>query len=300
MVSLRHPPAVSDALPILLGGFLAALLAVFALLIIDLLSLSGFRDDGCTDIGIASSMMSYNGPVWSAIDTFRLDVGEYPVRLDDLVERPSSSQRALRWNGPYFKEKADLLDPWGHMIQYRCPGVVNPGGFDLFSLGPDGVEGTGDDIMGEKAGRNVRKRWPGIMGLHPLLGGFIAASMALLVLLLIKSVASSWSDGCTSCGDEPIWSWGAIASAIDTYRIDMGEYPVRLQDLLERPADEERAVHWNGPYLRDAAELTDPEGRMAQYRCPGVRNPEFYDLFILTSDGTEKHDIDIPGEVSPR
>jgi general secretion pathway protein G len=37
------------------------------------------------------------------------------------------------------------LDPWKHPYQYRYPGTKNTDGYDVFSLGPDGVE-SGDDI----------------------------------------------------------------------------------------------------------------------------------------------------------
>lgn len=43
----------------------------------------------------------------------------------------------------------DLLDGWGGEIHYRCPGVVNPSGWEVHSYGPDGVNdgGRGDDII---------------------------------------------------------------------------------------------------------------------------------------------------------
>jgi general secretion pathway protein G len=45
---------------------------------------------------------------------------------------------------PLLREQA-LVDPWGRPYQYRLPGKHNPE-FDVFSLGPDGVEGTEDDV----------------------------------------------------------------------------------------------------------------------------------------------------------
>ena len=39
-----------------------------------------------------------------------------------------------------------LSDPWGHPYQYRNPGKRHPEGFDVYSLGPDGKDGTADDI----------------------------------------------------------------------------------------------------------------------------------------------------------
>jgi general secretion pathway protein G len=39
-----------------------------------------------------------------------------------------------------------LRDPWHRKLQYRCPGTHNKTSYDLYSLGPDGIEGTEDDI----------------------------------------------------------------------------------------------------------------------------------------------------------
>jgi general secretion pathway protein G len=39
------------------------------------------------------------------------------------------------------------LDPWGNEYIYTFPGQRNPGRFDLYSAGPDGIPGTEDDIV---------------------------------------------------------------------------------------------------------------------------------------------------------
>lgn len=77
-----------------------------------------------------------------ALDTYRLDVGQYPTTeegLNALVNRPSN---AARWNGPYL-QKAVPPDPWGRPYLYRAPGSA--GDFDIISYGKDGQPGgTGD------------------------------------------------------------------------------------------------------------------------------------------------------------
>jgi general secretion pathway protein G len=50
-----------------------------------------------------------------------------------------------RWSGPFLVKEAFHNDPWGRPYVYRCPGQHN-NDFDLFSVGPDGKEGTGDAI----------------------------------------------------------------------------------------------------------------------------------------------------------
>lgn len=70
------------------------------------------------------------------IETFALDNGGVPERLEDLVTRPGSADN---WNGPYAKEK-ELQDPWNKPFVYRKPGSEGRD-YDLYSLGPDGKEG---------------------------------------------------------------------------------------------------------------------------------------------------------------
>ena len=74
----------------------------------------------------------------AALDTYRLDVGQYPDSLEGLVENDSG--RAA-WNGPYLRREVPL-DPWGNEYVYDSEGR----GFTLVSYGPDGERGgEGDD-----------------------------------------------------------------------------------------------------------------------------------------------------------
>jgi len=68
--------------------------------------------------------------------------------LKALVQMPSSDPKPRKWKQLL---KAVPLDPWGAEYVYRNPGRNNPGGFDLYSLGPDGKEGS-DDIGKESNG----------------------------------------------------------------------------------------------------------------------------------------------------
>jgi general secretion pathway protein G len=62
--------------------------------------------------------------------------------LKALVSPPTSDPKPRKWKQLM---KAVPLDPWGQEYVYRNPGKINPGGFDLFSLGPDGKE-SDDDV----------------------------------------------------------------------------------------------------------------------------------------------------------
>lgn len=76
-------------------------------------------------------------------------MGRYPQEDDDglmaLVEEPDDEEEAAKWAGPYVDAK-DLKDSWGNDFIYECPGEVNEDSYDLSSAGPDGDEGTDDDI----------------------------------------------------------------------------------------------------------------------------------------------------------
>jgi len=85
----------------------------------------------------------------SAIERFGLDCGQYPDDLDALIIAPSGLEE--KWNGRYLKP-SQLLDPWGNPYIYVVEGQINPGSFDLISLGADGVEGgegDNEDIFNE-------------------------------------------------------------------------------------------------------------------------------------------------------
>jgi general secretion pathway protein G len=81
----------------------------------------------------------------TALDAFDADTGRYPTTnegLNALVTEPSNVQN---WNGPYL-DATKMNDPWSHAFVYKCPGDHNTSGYDLYSYGPDGQEGGGDDI----------------------------------------------------------------------------------------------------------------------------------------------------------
>ncbi len=80
-----------------------------------------------------------------ALDLFEVDTGKYPTSeegLNILLNAPPDAE-SRNWHGPYLKQPP--IDPWGHPYRYIYPGVKNPQDYDLFSIGPDGAEGTSDD-----------------------------------------------------------------------------------------------------------------------------------------------------------
>src|ERR1700674_4746651 len=65
--------------------------------------------------------------------------------LQALVTQPDTDPRPTRWY-QLFKEVPK--DPWQSNYIYRCPGIKNPNGYDLFSAGPDRKADTADDDWG--------------------------------------------------------------------------------------------------------------------------------------------------------
>lgn len=80
-----------------------------------------------------------------ALGAYRIDVGVYPSSeegLSALMNKPSDSSKAAKWNGPYL-DGSPPADPWGRPYIYVSPG--SKGDFDLLSYGKDGQPGgTGD------------------------------------------------------------------------------------------------------------------------------------------------------------
>lgn len=81
-----------------------------------------------------------------SLDLYELDNGIYPSTaqgLNALLSKPSGSPSPVNWNGPYIKRKP--IDPWGNLYQYKHPATHEGKDYDLYSLGPDGVE-SDDDV----------------------------------------------------------------------------------------------------------------------------------------------------------
>jgi general secretion pathway protein G len=84
-----------------------------------------------------------NGGIKAVLGQYEVDNGFYPRSLQDLIVQPAN---AKNWHGPYFDPPKLPMDPWGNPYVYYYPGKHNPSGYDLLSMGPDGKEGTDDDI----------------------------------------------------------------------------------------------------------------------------------------------------------
>lgn len=91
-----------------------------------------------------------NNSAETALLQYKIHMGSYPTTaegLQALITKPGNS-KATRWRGPYLDMTKVPEDPWGNEYQYKFPAQRNtkPGGFDIFSSGPDGQPGNADDI----------------------------------------------------------------------------------------------------------------------------------------------------------
>jgi len=82
--------------------------------------------------------------VAAALGMYELDNGMYPSSEQGLSALLTKPKDAKGWKGPYLESVP--LDPWGKAYVYRFPLKSNPHAFELLSSGPDGKEGTDDDI----------------------------------------------------------------------------------------------------------------------------------------------------------
>jgi len=108
-------------------------------------------------VGIASQIDKANitnakgqiARIEQALEFYKLDNKRFPNTdqgLDALVNQPSAAPVPKSWTPPGYAKPEVLTDPWDEPFQYRQPGEHNPYTFDIWSYGPDGVEGGDDDI----------------------------------------------------------------------------------------------------------------------------------------------------------
>ncbi len=84
----------------------------------------------------------------TALGVYELDNGVFPTTeqgLQALITQPSGVTLP-NWKGPYLDPPIIRPDPWGHPYVYKYPGTKIPNGYDIFSPGPNGIEGDDDDI----------------------------------------------------------------------------------------------------------------------------------------------------------
>ncbi|MHC4331861.1 MAG: type II secretion system major pseudopilin GspG [Planctomycetota bacterium] len=102
-----------------------------------------FTGIGSTKAKLSKAKMA---TIENALGRFYMDCDRYPddaEGLDVLIQAPADMEED-KWRGPYLKA-SDLVDLWNRPYIYVAEGEINPGSFDLISLGQDGMDGGEDD-----------------------------------------------------------------------------------------------------------------------------------------------------------
>ena len=102
----------------------------------------GTQERALKDAAKGAGRHSSRAPSTSTSSTRRI----IPAALDDLITQAERRKVAERWEGPYLDGSKIPLDPWDNEYKFAAPGKHNPESFDVWSMGPDGQDGTDDDI----------------------------------------------------------------------------------------------------------------------------------------------------------
>jgi general secretion pathway protein G len=129
------------------GFSLIEILVVMALIGIVIALIANRIGDGAVRGKVNATKIAIDN-LSGKLETYALDNGSYPQRLEDLVQKPGD---ASNWAGPYAKDK-ELKDAWQRPFVYRS-GADDGEGFELYSLGPDGKEG-GEGLKAADIGRS--------------------------------------------------------------------------------------------------------------------------------------------------
>lgn len=128
-----------------LGFTLMELLLVLMILVV-LASMAITTFTGTQEEALKNAAKGQVGIFKSAVNLYKFHTKEYPQALDNLTQKPSDSRLANNWHGPYLDTTSVPQDPWDRDYHFAAPGKHNTESFDVWSTGPDGQDGSADDI----------------------------------------------------------------------------------------------------------------------------------------------------------
>jgi general secretion pathway protein G len=120
----------------------------------------------------------------------------------------------------------------------------------------------------------------------------VLAIIGLLVSLAVTNVGNLFSGSQKDIAK--LFVTQSLQAPLNAYKIHMGDFPTTaegVQALITPPAN--RSDRWRGPYLQDNKLPVDPWGEPYQYRYPGVKNKNSFDLWSKGPDKTDGTDDDI-------
>ncbi len=96
---------------------------------------------------IAAAKKFTGSQMTAMLEAYKKDTGRYPTTVEGVWALFECPPRITGWQGPYYKKQTMPIDPWGQVYHYAFPGPHNGADhFDAWSTGPDGLDGTADDI----------------------------------------------------------------------------------------------------------------------------------------------------------
>lgn len=84
----------------------------------------------------------------NAIESYDMDIGDYPDRLEDLIT-PPADERANKWReGGYMdKKRFPKQDPWKNKYFYQLTPDAEEHPFELYSYGPKGKKAKRNEYI---------------------------------------------------------------------------------------------------------------------------------------------------------
>lgn len=123
------------------GFTLMELLLVMAILVI-MASMVTYAFLNIQQNAQSDAALSQISTLENACVSYKLQVGRFPSKLEDLYTQPSGLTKR-QWRGPYLQEPVPA-DPWGNPYSYGVDEANNR--VFISSAGPDGQKGTADDV----------------------------------------------------------------------------------------------------------------------------------------------------------
>ena len=132
------------------GFTLMEMLVVLAILVF-LVSMVVPRVLGTQKKADLQSAKTQIGMLKGSLQHYALDCKTFPTTdqgLQALLAKPADLDDSVAWGGPYIDSDSLPKDPWGHDYKYEYPPThgTTADRPDIWSMGPDGQDGTDDDI----------------------------------------------------------------------------------------------------------------------------------------------------------
>jgi general secretion pathway protein G len=87
----------------------------------------------------------------SGVDQFKIDLGRYPTKLDELLKSPADQAEKRRWQGPYIAEDmardGSIRDGYGNELEYKFDSSTQK--IEVFSWGKKGPGSDEGNIVAE-------------------------------------------------------------------------------------------------------------------------------------------------------